>query len=111
MLREAAPSLPPFKALPLTTLNERDYVDHHYLFHLLLIPFTYGDMRIGAKLAAAVFSSIGIAALFALLVAYRVPYRWLWLMPLVASSEPFLYRMSMTRAPSLSLAMLGAGHT
>jgi hypothetical protein len=109
MLGEAAPSLPPFKALPLTTLNERDYVDHHYLFHLLLIPFTYGDMRIGAKLAAAVFSSIGIAALFALLVAYRVPYRWLWLIPLVASSEPFLYRMSMTRAPSLSLAMLGAG--
>lgn len=109
MLGKAAPSLPQFKALPLTTLNERDYVDHHYLFHLLLIPFTYGDMRIGAKLAAAVFSSIGIAALFALLVAYRVPYRWLWLIPLVASSEPFLYRMSMTRAPSLSLVMLGAG--
>jgi len=109
MLRESAPRLPEFQALPLTTLNERDYADHHFLFHVLLVPFTLGDLRVGAKLAAAFFASAGIASLFGLLVAYRVPYRWLWLAPLVASSEPFLYRMSMTRAPSLSLALLGIG--
>jgi hypothetical protein len=109
MLKESAPRLPKFEQLPLTTLNERDYVDHHYLFHVLLIPFTYGDSRIGAKLAATLFSAAGIAALFALLVVYRVPYRWLWLAPLVLSSEPFLYRMSMTRAPALSLVLLGIG--
>jgi hypothetical protein len=109
MLRENFPHLPAFKALPLTTLNEQDYVDHHYLFHVLLIPFTLGDLRVGAKLAAVVFSSLGIASIFALLVAYRVRYRWLWLAPLVASSEPFLYRLAMTRAPALSLALLGVG--
>src|SRR5262249_39061591 len=109
MLRENFPRLPAFKALPLTTLNEQDYVDHHYLFHVLLIPFTLGDLRVGAKLAAVVFSSLGIASGFALLVLYRVRYRWLWLAPLVASSEPFLYRLSMTRAPAFSLALLGAG--
>ncbi|HYP25936.1 MAG TPA: hypothetical protein VE262_04380 [Blastocatellia bacterium] len=109
MLREAAPRLPDFKVLPLTTLNERDYVDHHYLFHVMLAPFTFGDMRVGAKLAAALFASLGLTALFALLVAWRVPFRWLWLAPLVASSEPFLYRMSMTRAPSLAVAFLGVG--
>jgi hypothetical protein len=109
ILRESAPRLPDFQALPLTTLNQRDYADHHFLFHVLLVPFTFGDLRVGAKLAAAIFASVGIASLFALLVAYRVSYRWLWLAPLVASSEPFLYRMSMTRAPSLSLALLGIG--
>ena len=109
MLRENWPHLPAFKALPLTTLDEQHYVDHHYLYHLLLIPFTFGDLRMGAKLAAVVFSSLGIVSLFALLVAYRVKYRWLWLAPLVASSEPFLYRMSMTRAPALSLVLLGIG--
>jgi hypothetical protein len=109
MLRESFPHLPPFKALPLTTLDEQSYVDHHYLFHLLLTPFTLGDMRTGAKLAAALFSAAALASLFALLVTYRVPYRWLWLAPLVASSEPFLYRMAMTRAPSLSLVLLAAG--
>jgi hypothetical protein len=109
MLRENFPHLPAFKALPLTTLNEQNYVDHHYLFHVLLIPFTFGDLRVGAKLAAVVFSSLGIASVFALFVAYRVRYRWLWLAPLVASSEPFLYRFAMTRAPALSLALLGVG--
>lgn len=109
MLRENWPHLPAFKNLPLTTLNEQDYVDHHYLFHVLLIPFTFGDLRIGAKLAAIVFSSIGMASLFALLVSWRVRYRWLWLAPLVAGSEHFLYRMSMTRAPALSLVFLGLG--
>ncbi len=109
MLREHAPALPAFKPLPLTTLNERDYVDHHYLYHVLLIPFTLGDLRFGAKLSAAIFSSLAVAALFWLIIAYRVPYRWAWLVPLLLSSEPFLYRMSMTRAPSLSLAFLGAG--
>jgi hypothetical protein len=109
MLRQSAPRLPKFEQLPLTTLNERDYVDHHYLFHVLLVPFTYGDTRVGAKLAATLFSAAGITSLFALLVVYRVPYKWLWLAPLALSSEPFLYRMSMTRAPALSLVLLGVG--
>ena len=109
MLKQSAPRLPKFSQLPLTTLNERDYVDHHYLFHVLLIPFTSGDMRVGAKLAAAIFSGAGVASLFALLVVYRVPYKWLWLAPLLLSSQPFLYRMSMTRAPALSIVLLGIG--
>ena len=109
MLRESLPHIPQFTWLPLTTLSQANYVDHHFAFHMLLMPFTFGDLRLGAKLAAAVFSSIALTSLFGLLVAYRVPYRWFWLVPLVASSEPFLYRMSMTRAPSLSLALLALG--
>jgi hypothetical protein len=109
-LREQFPRLPRFQSLPLTTLNETDYVDHHYLFHVLLMPFTFGeDMQKGAKWAAVTFSSLGILSLFALLLTFDVRYRWLWLAPIIASSEPFLYRMSMTRAPALSLGMLGLG--
>jgi hypothetical protein len=109
LLRESFPRLPPFKALPLTTLNEKEYVDHHYLYHLGLSLFTFGDLRLGAKLAAVAFSSLALTSLFALLIIYRVPYAWLWLMPLVASSEPFLYRMSMTRAPALSIILMSVG--
>src|SRR5947207_13178120 len=47
MLRESFPHLPSFKVLPLTTLDEEHYVDHHYLFHVLLIRFTFGDLRMG----------------------------------------------------------------
>ena len=42
---------PPFPWLPLTILNEGSFVDHHYLYHILLVPFTFGDLRLGAKIA------------------------------------------------------------
>jgi hypothetical protein len=109
LLRQNFPHLPEFKALPLTTLDEQHYADHHYLFHVLLFPFTLGDLRVGAKVAAVFFSTIGIASVYGLLISYRVRWRWIWLAPLIASSEPFLYRMSTTRAPALSLMFLAVG--
>src|SRR5262249_31891991 len=75
-----------------------------------LFPFTFGDdLRLGAKWAAVTFSTLALVSLFGLLVTFGLPYRWLWLAPMVASSEPFLYRMSMTRAPPLSLSLVGLG--
>lgn len=109
MLRDSAPHLPEFNSLPLTTLNERQYADHHFLFHVLLIPFTYGDLRPGAKQAAVFFSSLALTTLFWLLLVYKIRFRWLWLALLIGSAQPFLYRMSMTRAPGLSIVLLGLG--
>jgi len=38
---------PNFDWLPLSILNAREYYDHHFLFHVALIPFTFGNtMRI-----------------------------------------------------------------
>src|SRR5262247_4426109 len=49
---------PQFIWLPLTTLSPKDYVDHHLLFHIFQIPFTwFSDLRLGAKVAATVFAS------------------------------------------------------
>jgi hypothetical protein len=42
---------PPFPWLPLTILAPDRYADHHMLFHLWLVPFTLGDLRLGGKLA------------------------------------------------------------
>jgi hypothetical protein len=109
MLRASAPHLPTFTWLPLTVLRASDFVDQHFLFHVLLMPFTFGDLRLGAKLAAPLFSALAIASIFGLLVTYRVRYRWLWLLPLAAGSEPFLYRMSMTRDPGPALVLLAVG--
>jgi len=109
MLRDSLPHLPAFKWLPLTVLRPQLFVDQHFLFHVSLMPFTYGDLRLGAKLAAPLFSAIAMTSIFGLLVVYRIRYRWLWLLALAGSSEPFLYRMSMTRAPSLSLLLLAVG--
>lgn len=109
MLWESLPHLPVFQWLPLTVLRSQLFVDQHFLFHVLLIPFTFGDLRLGAKLAAPLFSAIAMTSVFGLLVVYRIRYRWLWLLAIAGSSQPFLYRMSMTRDPSPALLLLAVG--
>lgn len=97
---------PAFPWLPLTILNPQDYVDHHFLYHVLLIPFTYGDLRLGAKWAGVIFPALAFVAGWILLRGQRVPYAALWSLGFLAVSEAFLYRMSMTRVQGASLLML-----
>jgi hypothetical protein len=100
---------PPFRWLPLTVLNEKEFYDHHFLFHVGLIPFTFGDLRIGAKWGAVVFAALAFLSIWLLLQGQGVPYAWLWALGLLSISQAFLYRMSITRAQSLSLAFLAIG--
>jgi hypothetical protein len=100
---------PDFPWLPLTILNEKEFYDHHFLFHVALIPFTFGDLLLGAKWAAVFFASLAFLAIWYLFKRQRVPLHWLWAIALLGLSDPFLYRMSVTRAQSLSLGMLAVG--
>src|SRR5262245_39407470 len=96
----------PFPYLPFTIINEKGYADHHMLLHVIQIPFTFiKDLRFGAKLSAVFCAAIAFTTFFWLLRAFGIPYPWLWLILLFASSSAFLYRMSIPRAPSLSLAL------
>ena len=97
---------PVFDYLPLSVLNPDEYVDHHYLFHLLMVPFTFGDLRIGAKLASTLFPAMAFISIWWMLEKRQVEYPILWSLGLLAISEAFLYRMSMPRAQSLSLFIL-----
>lgn len=100
---------PEFPYLPLSVLNPREYSDHHYLFHIGLIPFTFGDLRTGAKWASVFYASLAYLSVWWLLHRQKVPYAALWALGLLAISEAFIYRMSITRAQSLSLAVLALG--
>jgi hypothetical protein len=97
---------PDFPWLPLTILNPREYYNHHFLFHAALIPFTFGELRVGAKIASVLFSSLAFLAVWRLLYTQRVAYASLWAFGLLAASEAFVFRMSITRTQSLSLAVL-----
>jgi hypothetical protein len=97
---------PDFVWLPLSILNPREFYDHHFGFHVALMPFTFGDLRLGAKWAAVVFGSLALLSVWSLLKNQRVPLAWLWALGLMAVSEAFVFRMSITRAQSLSLAVL-----
>lgn len=102
---------PEFPYLPLSILNQDEFYDHHFLFHVALIPFTFGDLRMGAKWAAVIFASIAFLSVWYLLQRQHVPYAWLWALGLLGISDAFLFRMSITRAQSLSLGMLALGYT
>lgn len=97
---------PAFPWLPLSILNPREFYDHHFLFHIALVPFTGGDLREGAKWAAVLFASLAFMSAWYVLKNQRAPLAWLWALGLAAVSEAFIYRMSITRAQSLSLAVL-----
>src|SRR5574341_199855 len=94
---------PDFIWLPLTILDPAGYVDHHWLFHILLIPFTGGDLIVGGRIAAVVFAAAALFAAGCLLRSQNVPFAGLWPLLIFASSSAFVYRMSMARAQSLSL--------
>lgn len=101
---------PQFTWLPLTTLNSRDYVDHHFLFHVFQIPFTwFRDLRLGAKIASVIFASLAVFSCYWLLVRYRICYVLVWLVALLACSAPFLFRLNMAKAPPFAIIYLIIG--
>jgi len=98
---------PQFPWLPLTTLNSKDYVDHHLLFHIFQIPFAVSpDPRLGAKISAALFGSLAVLSCYWLILRYRVRYPGVWLFALLACSAPFLFRMNMAKAPPFAIIYL-----
>ena len=101
---------PAFPWLPLTTLNPKNYVDHHLLYHVILIPFTwFRDLQTGAKISAILFASLAVFSCYWLVVRYEIRYRLIWLVALLACSAPFLYRMNMTKAPPFAIIFLVLG--
>lgn len=101
---------PAFSWLPLTSLNAHGYADQHLLFHLLLIPFLWFATPVtAAKVSAALFATAALFSCFWLTLRYRLRYPTFWLLALLSSSALFLYRMSMTRAQSLSIVFIVIG--
>ncbi len=102
--------LPSFTWLPLTTLGPSTYADQHFLFHVLLIPFTwFGNLRFGAKIATTLFSGLAVFSLYGLVVRYRIRYPLLWLLALLGCSWVFYVRLNMTKALGLSLLFIVVG--
>ena len=102
--------LPTFQWLPLTVLNPNDYNDHHFLFHLLQIPFLwFWEPVMAAKIAAVTFASLAVFSVYWLLYRYKVDYLLIWLIAILTCANMFYYRMSMAKAPPLTIIITVAG--
>jgi hypothetical protein len=96
--------LPDFTWLPLTVLNPGDYADHHFLFHLLQIPFLWiFEPVMAAKVAAVFYGSLAMFSVYWLMFRYKVDHLLIWLAALLTCANPFWYRMNMAKAPPLTI--------
>ena len=102
--------LPSFDWLPLTVLNPHDYADHHFMFHLLQIPFLwFWEPVMAAKVAAVVYSTLAVSAVYWMLYRYKVDYLLVWLLAILTCANMFYYRMNMAKAPPLTIIITIAG--
>ncbi len=102
--------LPTFEWLPLTVLNPQDYNDHHFLFHLLQMPFLWFlEPVMAAKAAAVTFASLAVFSVYWLLYRYDVDYLLVWLAAILTCANMFYYRMNMAKAPPLTIIITIVG--
>lgn len=88
------------------TIHKDYFRDHHFLHHIIYIPFTFGNLIIGAKWGAVIFPSLAATAFFRLLTANQIKFAFVWSLLFLVSSRVFIYRMSMARVQSISLLFM-----
>ena len=82
------------------------YSDGSLLYHLLLIPFTFGDLAFGAKTAAVLFSAFALSSFFMILTLNRIPHRVYWFWLLLMGGGFFWWRLLDVRPQVLSISLL-----
>ena len=102
--------LPTFEWLPLTVLNPADYADHHFLFHLLQIPFLwFWEPVTAAKISTIFWATLAIFSVYWLIFRYEVRHQLIWLAAILVCSNAFYYRMNMGKAPPLTIIITVLG--
>jgi hypothetical protein len=96
-----------FPWLAFTNFPER-FVDQHFLYHVAMIPFvTWLPPLIGGKVATVTFSALFAVTFYLLLRGFRIRFAFV-LTLLLLTVNPFTFRLSLTKAPGVSLILLFA---
>jgi hypothetical protein len=96
--------LPTFEWLPLTVLGPDTYADHHFLFHLLQIPFLwFFEPIMAAKISTVFFATLAIFSVYWLIYRYGIKYQLIWFAAILTCSNMFYFRMNMAKAPPLTI--------
>lgn len=94
-----------FPWLQFTVLKDY-YIDHHFLYHVALVPFvTFLDPLVGIKLATAFFAALLILIFYWFLKKFKIKGAIFYSLILLASS-PFVFRINLAKAASFSLITL-----
>ncbi len=98
-----------FPWLPQSVLAPH-YYDHHFLFHIFLLPFVavIGDPLIAMRIATSFFSALFLA-IFYLFFRKLLPSISLFPLIIILVSSSLLFRLSLDKAPAISLIFLFGG--
>ena len=89
------------------TIMKDNFTGLHFLYYILLIPFTFfGNLVFGAKIASLFFLSVMAAVFYITLKKLKLKYSFFWFLFLLASSGYWLFRMNLARPLSFSVIFL-----
>jgi hypothetical protein len=86
-------------------IHRTTYANFNLLYHLFLIPFTFGDLLTGARIAGIVGGALAVGCFFLAVRMLRVPAPLLWTILVLAIAPDLLYRLTFTRALVLGLGL------
>lgn len=88
------------------SLYKTIFIDHHFLYHVLLLPFVslVANDLAGAKIATIIFAAFSTTIILWCLKKWQVPY-WGVAAIILLTSAPFLFRLSLIKAPSLAVGV------
>ncbi|MBI3563762.1 MAG: hypothetical protein HY079_01040 [Elusimicrobia bacterium] len=88
------------------SLWREGFSDGSPLFHLWLVPFTFGDLAFGGKLATVLLGAAMAASFYLILALNEVRARLYWFCVFLLGGGYFWWRMMMPRPQVLSVLML-----
>ncbi|MFA5128989.1 MAG: hypothetical protein WC445_03435 [Patescibacteria group bacterium] len=91
------------------TVLKNNFADHHFLYHVALIPFvTFLDPLVGIKLFTALSAALLILVFYWFLKKFQIKGAFLYSLVLLVSS-PLVFRINLAKAASFSLIILLLG--
>lgn len=91
------------------SLYKNHYIDHHFLYHLFLLPFViFLDPLMGLKAATLLFSVLSIFLFYWFLKKFKIKFAFFYSFLLLLTNI-FVFRLSLGKAPVVSLIFLILG--
>lgn len=93
-----------FPYLSATSLRT-SFTNHHFLYHVLLMPFVVIGDLVGMKVASIFFASLLIVSVYGFLRLQRISGAF-WYAFFLLSINPFIFRINLAKAQPLVMALL-----
>ncbi|MBU90556.1 hypothetical protein CMO94_03350 [Candidatus Woesearchaeota archaeon] len=88
------------------TILSDNYADIQILFRILLMPFTFFGLTLGAKIASILFSTIAFVIFYWFLTENKIKYAFFWSLLYLFTSANLMNRFLLPRQMPLVIALL-----